>query len=125
MKQLALFILLAGMHVMVSAAPDVTQLQGTWYIESMVVFGAPAEPDALHETDTFTFNPDMSFSGVMESITYNGTYGVDASGTWITMYVTENLAFRAKILSLTADTLQVQMIGSDGNVYVLNYDRTL
>lgn len=125
MKQLAILLLLVGLHTASYAAPDVTQLQGTWYIQSMVVDGAAVSPDAQHAADTFTFNADMAFSGVIEGVTYGGTYGVDVTETWITIYATADLAFRARILSLTADALQVQMIGTDGNVYVLNYDREL
>ncbi len=126
MKQLAVFFLLLGLTATAHATPDATQLQGTWYIQSMVVFDTPTAPDAAHAGDMFTFNADMTFTCVLEGTSYTGTsYAVDASGTWITMYVTEHQAYRAKILSLTADALQIQMIGTDGNVYVLNYDRTL
>lgn len=125
MKQLAILLLLVGLRTAVHAAPDAAQLQGIWYIQSMLVDGATVAPDAQHAADVCTFSADMSFSGVIEGVTYGGTYGVDVTNTWITIYATAEVAFRARILSLSADALQVQMIGTNGNVYVLNYDREL
>lgn len=125
MLKAVLVLLMATSLTMVKAAPDAPQLVGTWYIASMVTDGATVATDALHTGEQYTFNADGTFDGVIEGTHYTGTYAIAPAGTWVTIYVAEDMAFRLMIISNTADALQAQMISGNGSVYTMNFDHTL
>lgn len=81
----ALLVLFCASISLVKANPDGAQITGTWYIESILVMGAPTTPDALHAADRYTFNADMTFDGVIEGAHYTGTYAAAPTGNWITI----------------------------------------
>lgn len=115
-----LLILLAVLGVAISAkasfSPDGTQLLHTWNLQWVVIAETPMTPDEALEDDMFSFLADNTFTAVIEGVNYTGTYGVDVTNTWITLYISDDHAERYKIISMDATALKVQKFDSEGNI---------
>jgi len=115
MKRFSLLLLLPLFALATAFVADATQLVNTWHLTAVITDGTPGDPPAEMAGDMFVFQADNTFSATINGAGYTGTYSVDPTNTWLTLYITDDLAYRYKIITLEADALTVQTIDASGN----------
>jgi hypothetical protein len=101
--------------------PDGTQLIHAWQIQSIEIMGVATTPDATMAGDMLDLNPDNTFTAVIDGNALSGTYGIDPSNTWITLYITADSAMRIKVIMLDGLQMKTDRVDGDGNHTIVTY----
>ena len=126
MQKLRTTILIAGIILVSSSAfaaiqPDGTSLMHAWNIQSVELFAIATTPDETMAGDMLDLNADMTFTAIVDGNALSGTYGIDQSNTWITLYISADNAMRIKVIESDATHIKTTRVDGDGNQTIVTY----
>lgn len=127
MRNFRLFMLIATIvscstaSYAATAMPDGTQLIHAWQIQSVEIAGVATTPNATMANDMLDLNADNTFTATIDGIALTGTYSIDPSATWITLYITADSAMRIKVIMLDGLQMKTDRVDGDGNHTIVTY----